>query len=229
MPEADAAAWQFYCEPATFDALRTNPAFHRLLELARHVNALRYAVSASAAVIGDNSPNGDRQRFGTFYYLGGVLFEAFDLLPKLRPHFENTEAWRQGFARYGTDQEIRHRIRQGGDLHRLRNHTSFHFLEIVSAKSLAKLQFAEYTFTSGLGRQNGFVYHNLADAVGLHYLAGSPADGDLFDERAVRLATESRDLALEYLSCASKLIGQAIKGFGFKRRGTMSRLPPNDR
>src|ERR1043166_4516440 len=135
-PPAGAEPWQLYCDNATFDALRSNEAFHRLLDLARHINALRYGISATASAAGDDTPNGDRQRFGTFYYLGGVLFEAVKLVPLLRLHFGASESWHDGFAAYGDDHAIRCRVEQGGDLHRLRNHTSFHFLPMVSQQSL---------------------------------------------------------------------------------------------
>src|SRR5438445_173658 len=146
LPARGAQSWQLVCDQETFDSLRDNTAFHRLLDLARHINGLRYAISAAASANGDNTPNGDRQRFGTFYYLGGVLFEAFRLVPQLRPHFENTQSWKDGFAHFGDDEAILRRVKQGGDLHRLRNHTSFHFLPMVSAKSLSKLRLDEYAF-----------------------------------------------------------------------------------
>ena len=223
LPTRGAQSWQLVCDQETFDRLRGDQAFHRLLDLARHINGLRYAISAAASANGDDTPNGDRQRFGTFYYLGGVLFEAFRLLPQLRPHFENTQSWKEGFAHFGDDNAILSRVKQGGDLHRLRNHTSFHFLPMVSAKSLSKLRLDEYTFTSGFGPQSGFVYHNLADAVGMHYLAGAPSDGTDFGAEAERLAKETRDLALEYVKYGSNLIGQALLSFGFKTRGSISR------
>lgn len=74
-----------------------------------------------------------------------------------------------------------------------------------------------------LGPRSGFVYHNLADAVGMHYLAGAPVDGMTFAEEASRLATETRDLALEYISFGSKIVGRALLDYGFKRRGSMAR------
>ena len=221
LPPEGAQPWQLYCDQATFDELRSDEGFHRLLDLARHINALRYAVSATASAHGDDTPNGDRQRFGTFYYLGGVLFEAVKLVPLLRPHFGDSTSWKLGFATYGDDAEIRRRVEKGGDLHRLRNHTSFHFLPMVSQQSLATLQLDEYTFTSGLGPMNGFVYHNLADAVGMHYLAGSPVDGEAFGAEAERLAVSTRDMALEYVSCGSEIIGEHLLKFGFKRRGSI--------
>jgi hypothetical protein len=236
-PVRGAENWQLFCDRATFDTLRGNVAFHRLLDLARHINALRYAISASGAAIGDDTPNGDRQRLGTFYYLGGVLFEAIGLVPELRPHFESHRAWKKGFAHYGDDDAIRARVKKGGDLQRLRNHTSFHFLPMVSERSLARLQLDEYTFTSGLGPSRGFVYHNLADAVGVHYLAGAPTDGERFAAEVERLATMTMDMALEYITHGSNLIGGTLIDFGFQRRGNIfspeqsasQRKPHNER
>ena len=93
---------------------------------------------------------------------------------------------------------------------------------MVAEQSLAGLQLDEYTFTSGFGRMSGYVYHNLPDAVGMHYLTGSPSDSERFGEEAARLAEMTRDLALEYTTYGSRLIGWALRSFGFRRRVGMS-------
>lgn len=208
--------WKIACDAETFAALRENEAFHRLLDLARHVNALRYGIAAVAAVGGRDTPNAARQRSCTFFYHGGILFEAFQLIARLRPHFEHLEAWSNGFAEFGTDEEVRNRLERGGDLHTLRNHTSFHVLHIVAPKSLEALHMDEYVFTSGQGSTSGEVYHFLADTVPLHYVIGAPKDGADFQREFERIATETRDLAIQFIKAAEKLIGPALKEFGFK-------------
>lgn len=198
--------------------LRTDERFHRILDLARHVNALRYAMSATASVGYRDDPNAVRQRAGTFFYFAGVLYEAFELVQVLRSHYGNTPLWADSLGVYGSEDEVRSRLARGGDLHTLRNHTAFHVTAQVAPRSLKKLRMPEYTFASGKGRQSGMVYYNLADTVAIHYAVGAPADGDILMPEFLRVAEETRDLALDFIRQSDKLIARCLLAWGFTKK-----------
>lgn len=213
--EEQASPWKIVCAPATFDKLREAPNLHRILEVGRHVNALRYGMAALAAIAKDDSPHANRQRSATFFYFGGVLFEAYSLIPILRQHFGHLRAFKTTFGTFGSDEDIRARLARGGDLHTLRNHTSFHVLPMVAGKSLKTLNMLEYVLATGVGKTGIEVYYNLADTVPLHYAVGAPADGVQFRKEFERIAAETRDLAISFVAAGDKLIGAVAHSMGF--------------
>jgi hypothetical protein len=219
---SDNKSWKIVCDPERFQKLRHDVGFHRLLDLARHSNALRYAIAAVYDVGDANTPWAARQRSATFFYHGGILYEALKLIPRLRPHFQHLPGWQSGFGKFGSDEAILKRLRKGGDMHILRNHTSFHVLEMVASQSLKTLTMPEYVFSTGRGKRGGEVYHNLADTVALHYVIGSPREGAQFTKEFKRIAIEMRDLAIEYLAASDRLLGAALPTMGF----TVSGDPP---
>lgn len=88
--------WKFYCDPETLERLRDSPAFHRLLDLARHTNALKYGVAAMYADRKSDTPWAARQRSATFFYHAGILFEAFNLFPSCGLSSHTTQRGRVG-------------------------------------------------------------------------------------------------------------------------------------
>jgi hypothetical protein len=213
------AEWVILCSREQFEPLRTDPAFHRLIDLARHVNALRLG-QAALFVHGDDddSPSASRQRSATFLYHAGILFEALDLIPQLRTHFGDLDFWESTFGVFGDDQAIAGLRAKGTDLQKLRNHASFHVLPIVAQRSLARLEMDEYVFASGRGRTVGDIYYNLADTVPIHYVVGAPREREKFLAEFERMATEVRDLVLKFLEAADRFIPRVLRRYGFKRR-----------
>jgi hypothetical protein len=216
MTEQASSNWHIYCSPDRFEELRGNIAFHRLLDLARHVNALRFAQVALVHVGDSDEPSAARQRSSVFFYYGGILYEALQLIPLLREQFGTLEAWVAGFGGFGSDEDVRAMVAQGTDLHRLRNHLAFHVRPMVTTQSLPRLNLPNYDFATGTGRSVGAVYYNLSDTLAIHYLVGSPTDYDEFMRRFVDRASQVRDLALRYMQAADKLIPAALKGLGFR-------------
>jgi hypothetical protein len=211
--------WEILCSREQFEPLRDDEAFHRLIDLARHVNAIRFGQAAlSLHRESEDSPSASRQRSATFLYHAGIIYEALGLIPKLRQHYGTLDFWEETFGVFGDDGAIAAIRAKGTDLQKLRNHASFHVLPMVAEKSLARLEMDEYVFASARGRTVGDIYYNLADTVPIHYVIGAPRERDRFMAEFERMATEIRDLVLKFLEAADRFIPRVLRQYGFKRR-----------
>jgi hypothetical protein len=208
--------WKVVCREEDLGRLRTDKGFHRLLDLARHVNALRLGQVALVEAGDDDTPSAARQRSATFLYHAGILYEALALIPELRKHFGERREWADTFAAFGDDATIQSLRSRGRDLHTLRNHTAYHMLPIVAEQSLARLKMDEYVFATGVGKQVGQIYYNLADTVAVHYAIGSPPERDQFMREFERIAVHVRDVALQFLDAADRFIPRMLKAYEFR-------------
>ena len=100
-------------------------------------------------------------------------------------------------------------------MHTLRNHAAYHMLPIVAEQSLAKLRMDEYVFATGIGKQVGQIYYNLADTVAVHYAIGSPSEHETFMREFERIAVHVRDTALRFLEASDQFIPRMLKSYGF--------------
>ncbi|WP_291990504.1 hypothetical protein, partial [Luteitalea sp.] len=135
-----------------------------------------------------------------------MLFEALGLIPELRVHFGTHAHWTRSFGRFGSDDEVRARLAQGTDLHRLRNHVGFHVLGIVPERSLPTLELPDYVLASGLGTKQGHVYYDLGDMIALHYLLGSPKTFEAFMREFEARGSKVTELLLSFLEASDILL-----------------------
>lgn len=220
----ESSHWLLDCTRDRFLELITQPGFACLLRLARHVNALRFGQAALNHAQDDDGPIGLRSRPGAFFYHGGVLFEALQLVPELRVHFAANPHWERSFGRFGTDDEVRALYAQGTDLHRLRNHVGFHVLGIVPERSLPTLNLPDYVLARGIGRSVGKTYYELADTVALHYLLGAPEDFEAFIAAFEKRGAKVTALLVSFLEASDILLPRAFEALGIRPRI----IPPPD-
>ena len=189
-----------------------DPAFHCLMRLARHVNALRFAqVALVDANEREEGPVSFRARPAAFFYMGSVLYEALQMVPELRSHFERNARWTRSFGRFGRDEDERVLIAKGTDLQRLRNHVGSHVLPMVPERSLPTLDLPDYVLVRGVGKQVGNLYYELADVIALHYLFDAPAAWNtLLHEFEVRGAAVTKVL-VDFLEAADILIPRVLE------------------
>ena len=161
-------------------------------------------------------PASARSSVNSFLFAASVLYEGFLLVEKLGRNFKHLDSFRSGFGVLLRDKKVR-ALRESV-LKRMRNKFVFHFDEKVAKESLQNFVLPEYKFASGIGKAAGEMVFVLADEAVINYLL-QPAPGESNNSLAKRyreIVQDTTELMGKFLEAAEKLMGDVLKGMGFK-------------
>ncbi|MEX1185918.1 MAG: hypothetical protein WEA80_04955 [Gemmatimonadaceae bacterium] len=182
--------------------------------LARITNSIRFSVGAAFDRHGDPAPASNRQRIGSFLYLGALLYEALRFADRLGEHFRDHETFRIDFVPLLNDQRVQD-LREGV-LKRLRNRAIYHHDDDVMPEGLRDLVMPEYVFARGHG--TGFMD---LDYILPDILISKFALPELDVTRALtdQLAPVLRDVLMvgqRFALAADRLIDESTRKWGWK-------------
>ncbi|MBS3915573.1 MAG: hypothetical protein KG003_13850 [Bacteroidetes bacterium] len=150
--------------------LKDDPKFIIIIRLGRFINQLMFCVEAYLNFTDDFSPKGLRQTQNALYFLSGVLYEAFRIIPEIGRIFPISFKKKEPFVRFFKDPY--HQYLKDHVLNKWRNGISFHVDSDPISKTLQTLNLPKYTFVSSTSDQWGDLHYALADDIALNFIIG---------------------------------------------------------
>ncbi len=209
---------EIYTSKEAFEALRSDPKFAKLLNLARAVNAIYFCFNSLLDYSGDETPPGQRQHINAFLFSVGALHEGFRVADTLEKHFGDRDSYRNGFGKLLADPKIQ--MLRSTILKRMRNKLVFHYDEDLAKQMLRSLDLEEYVFATGTGGNRKGTYYNLADEIVINDLLRDCQTQEE-EDRTFRAALSTiGDTLAAFVECADTLIGDVLPDGTWKlRRG----------
>ena len=211
-------------DPAGFARIRGDPAFHRVLTLARIVNTIRFNEVAIITSGEDGTPSATRQASSAMFYLAAILWEAFRFADRLGEHFRDSPAFREAMVPLLRDPAVREL--RGGLLSRLRNQAVYHHDDAVIPEGLGVLVGeGARVLESSVGDTPQDAYYNLADITVMQFALGGPPDADQFGPRGSAALQAIVTSARAFASAADRIIKEYASRTGW-RSWTGDATPP---
>lgn len=144
------------------------------MRLARATNAIRTCQYLLLEEREEGFPELQRLRLNAFFYVGALLFEAFEFARSHSRRLKELDSFQERFVPLFRDDDLVGFI--SSPLKNLRNHGVFHFAGEPIPDALDSLDDDRVRFSIGEGSRAEKVYHFLADWAVLHASFEVPAD-----------------------------------------------------
>lgn len=207
---------QLYIDADGFERLRHDPALHRILTLARIVNTIRFAEVAIVTRGPDDSPSATRQSSSAGFYIGALLWEAFQFADRLGKEFRDSPAFREHLVPLLKDPTVR--TLRSGILQRLRNQAVYHHDDGVIPAGLGLVRNGDVVLMSTSGETRRDAYYDLADIAVMHFALDGPEDLQEWAAAASEVLQDIVRAAIRFAAAADHLIVEYAKRTGWRVR-----------
>lgn len=222
-PEEPQPEVQLVLDAHAFARVRQDPAFHRVLTLARIVNTIRFNEVAIVTCGEIGTPSATRQSSSATFYLGAILWEALRFADRLGEHFRDSPAFRERMVPLLKDSAVREL--RAGLLDRLRNQAVYHHDDAVIPEGLELVGDGATVLLSAMGGTRRDAYYDLADIAVMQFALGGSPDVNQFAERGTAALNAVVTTALRFASAADYLIKEYAQRTGWRLRSG-PRTPP---
>jgi hypothetical protein len=135
---------QIYGSPAVFKKCRDDKKFACVVALARAVNALNSAHSLMMSTTDKKAPAAIRDRMNSYFFVSAILYEALDLIRKMRAVFRNDKSFQNSLQIVLKDKTAQ--ALEQTHLKAARRDAVFHYLPDRFAEAIAKTPMVGATY-----------------------------------------------------------------------------------
>jgi hypothetical protein len=210
------AKWHIVCDVEVAERCRNDEKFPYIVALARSVNALLYALSIMEYVGKRNDPSAMRDRFNSYLFGTGIMYEALNLIRAMGKTFQDDDLYQNGLQLILTDKRAQ-QIEQE-HMNPARNAAIFHFDHERFAEVIGKSRPAGFAFFSGQGNNPMNVNFSYSDTVTAEIPTGLPSGTEEFFSVLGAAMNGTRELVRRFANEATNLIMPRLKHWGFKRQ-----------
>jgi hypothetical protein len=209
---------QIKCDPATFAECRKDKKFAFIVALARSANALAASHSLLLNTLGVLEADAIRDRINGFFFASAVLYEAINLIGKMKPLFADDKTFEGGLLRLRDDPTTQDLYKN--HLNRARNRAVFHFLPEKLAHEIEKAKPHECVFIEAHGPQILHTHYAYADLVAAGIFVGLSTTSDGFSAALNEVLEKVGRVMTDFITESEPLIGNYLLEWGFKRTVT---------
>jgi len=204
---------QIYGNPATLKKCVADPKFAYVVALARAVNALNAAHSLMVNTGDRQTPEAQRDRMSSYFFVSGILYESLILIRKISEVFKGDVSFETNLRPIlknpsGQNLEKMHLklVRHGG---------VFHFLPDKFAEAIAQTPMNDSIFASAIGTKHSDIHYAFADYITAEIMVG----GRLDDAVVVPQMMEKQlNLVKLFVDNSENFIADHLNAWGFEVR-----------
>jgi len=203
--------WSLICNAENFERCKQNKEFSQLVALARCVNAMNFIYAAVQSITDPTAPSAFRERINFYFFASAILYEALELIKKMKATFGRNERFQQELLPLLKDKKAR----EVASLHLkpIRHSSVFHFDPNAFQATINKIPDEDCVFLIAKGTANKDVHFQFADRMTVRMMIGAYS-GDV-REQINNIVEGVNNLKDRFLIGATNFLILELKELGF--------------